>query len=67
MVFRALAHIEAGQGQLVSRNGNAFRGFADLATWIAEHLKVEGAVLDGEIACIDDQGRPGFRDLLFLF
>jgi bifunctional non-homologous end joining protein LigD len=51
--FRALAHIEAGKGKLISRNGNTFRGFADLATWIAEHLHVESAVLDGEIA---DQG-----------
>jgi hypothetical protein len=29
---------------LISRNGNVFRGFADLAAWIAEHLKVEDAV-----------------------
>src|SRR5262249_53987986 len=63
--FRALAHIENGQGKLISRNGNVFRGFADLATWIAEHLKVESAVVDGEIACVDDAGRPVFRDLLF--
>jgi ATP-dependent DNA ligase len=49
----------------VSRNGNVFRGFADLAVWIAEHLKVEDAVLDGEIACIDGEGRPVFKDLLF--
>jgi bifunctional non-homologous end joining protein LigD len=63
--FRALAQVEAGQAQLISRNGNVFRGFADLATWITEHLCVESAVLDGEIACIDDQGRPVFRDLLF--
>jgi ATP dependent DNA ligase domain len=63
--FRALAHIEAGEGKLISRNGNTFRGFTDLATWIAEHLHVEGAVLDGEIACVDDAGRPVFLDLLF--
>jgi bifunctional non-homologous end joining protein LigD len=36
-----------------------------LAAWIAEHLRVESAVLDGEIACVDDAGRPVFRDLLF--
>jgi len=42
-----------------------FRSFADLATWIAEHLRVESAVLDGEIACVDDAGRSVFRDLLF--
>jgi bifunctional non-homologous end joining protein LigD len=63
--FRALAHIQNGQGELVSRNGNVFRGFADLATWIAEHLRVENAVLDGEIACLDEAGRPTFRDLIF--
>src|SRR5262245_7092428 len=27
--------------------------------------KVESSVLDGEIACVDDAGRPVFRDLLF--
>src|SRR5215831_557755 len=63
--FRALAHIEAGKGELISRNGNVFRGFVDLGTWIAEHLRVESAVLDVEIACVDDAGRPVFRDLLF--
>ena len=63
--FRALAHIETGKGELISRNGNVFRGFADLAASIAEHLRVESAVLDGEIACVDDDGRPVFRDLLF--
>ena len=63
--FRALAHIKEGRGELVSRNGNTFRGFADLATWIAEHLRVESAVLDGEIACVDEAGCPIFRDLLF--
>jgi bifunctional non-homologous end joining protein LigD len=35
------------------------------ATWIAENVKAESAVLDGEIACVDDSGRPMFRDLLF--
>src|SRR5262249_49931465 len=63
--FRALAHIEVGKGELISRNGNVFRGFAELATWIAKHLRVKSAVLDGEIACVDDSGRPIFRDLLF--
>ncbi len=50
---------------MISRNGNVFRGFAELATWIAEHLKLEDAVLDGEIACLDENGRPIFKDLLF--
>jgi ATP dependent DNA ligase domain len=56
--FRALAHIHDGQGELISRNGNVFHGFADLAEWIAKHLRIESAVLDGEIACVDRDGRP---------
>src|SRR5436853_4131435 len=63
--FRALARIAEGKGELISRNGNVFRGFAELAAWIAEHLNVEDAVLDGEIACIDGEGRPVLKDLLF--
>jgi bifunctional non-homologous end joining protein LigD len=52
--FRALAHIQSGDGELISRKGNVFRGFADLAAWIAEHPRV-----------VDETGRPVFRDLLF--
>jgi bifunctional non-homologous end joining protein LigD len=63
--FRSLACIENGQFDLVSRNGNSFRNFKDLAQWIAENLRVENAVLDGEIACTDDSGRSIFNDLLF--
>jgi bifunctional non-homologous end joining protein LigD len=63
--FRALAHVEGDQAQLISRNGKLFRGFADLATSIAKYLRVDSAVLDGEIACVDVEGRPIYRDLLF--
>ena len=63
--FRALAYIENGQCDLVSQNGNTFRNFKALAQWIGQNLKVDNAVLDGEIACIDDSGRSVFNDLLF--
>jgi ATP-dependent DNA ligase len=36
-----------------------------LPAWIAEHLRAKSAVLDGEICCVDEGGRPNFRDLLF--
>jgi ATP-dependent DNA ligase len=42
-----------------------FRNFDDLAQWIGENLRVESAILDGEIACVDEYGRPMFQDLLF--
>jgi ATP-dependent DNA ligase len=61
---RSLAHVQANACELISRNGNPLRGFDDLTLWIGKHLSVESAVLDGEIACIDDDGRPSFRNLL---
>ena len=63
--FRALAYIENSQCDLVLRNGNTFRNFKHLAEWIGGNLRVENAVLDGEIACVDDSGRSVFNDLLF--
>jgi bifunctional non-homologous end joining protein LigD len=63
--FRALAYIENGQCDLVSRNGNTFRNFKGLAEWIGDNLRAENAVIDGEIAGIDDAGRSVFNDLLF--
>jgi len=39
--FRSLAYIETGYCDLVSRNGNTFRNFKDLAQWIGENLRVE--------------------------
>jgi bifunctional non-homologous end joining protein LigD len=63
--FRSLAYVENGQCDLISRNGNTFRNFKDLALWIGDNLRAESAVLDGEIACVDDSGRSVFNDLLF--
>jgi hypothetical protein len=64
--FRALAHIRSGQCHLVSRNGNPFASFSDLGDSIAGSLPfVQDAVLDGEIVCLDQRGRPQFKNLLF--
>ncbi len=64
--FRALAYLEDGACQLVSRNGHAFAAFAELGRSIAQSLPtVRKAVLDGEIVCVDRKGHPQFRNLLF--
>jgi bifunctional non-homologous end joining protein LigD len=63
--FRSLAYIETDKCELVSRNGNTFRNFKDLAQWIGENVRVDNAIFDGEIACVDDSGRSVFNELLF--
>ena len=63
--FRSLVRIERGVCKLVSRNGNEFKSFAVLNEAIASELKPHSAVLDGEIVCLDADGKPQFRDLLF--
>jgi bifunctional non-homologous end joining protein LigD len=63
--FRALACIENGRCRLVSRNGHRFSTFSDLEKWIEASVPTRNAVLDGEIVCVDDTGRPQFADLLF--
>jgi bifunctional non-homologous end joining protein LigD len=63
--FRALVHIEKGECKLVSRNGNQFKSFPTLAATLPAELLASSAVLDGEIVCLDDDGKSQFRDLLF--
>jgi ATP-dependent DNA ligase len=60
--FSALAVVEHGRTQLVSRNGNPFASFTDLAKNIAAGIPdTKLTVLDGEIVCLDEKGRPQFR------
>ena len=63
--FRALAEIEYGRCRLISRNGNPFASFHELAKRIGSLFPQRRAVLDGEIVCLNDQGEPQFADLLF--
>jgi len=63
--FRALARIEHGKCRLISRNRNEFKSFRALNEALSDDLKDRAVVLDGEIVCLDDAGKPEFRDLLF--
>ena len=62
--FRALAHIWDGNCELVSRKRNAYKSFQDLRDNLAK-LKVQNAVIDGELVCLDSEGRSIFNELLF--
>lgn len=61
--FRALAYISDGSCELISRNRNSYKSFAALRTNLAG-LKVKNAVLDGELVCLDAEGRSIFNELL---
>jgi bifunctional non-homologous end joining protein LigD len=61
--FRALAHISDGRCSLISRKNNVYKSFVPLREALAG-LRVQNAVLDGEIVCLDDEGRSQFNQLL---
>lgn len=62
--FRSLVRIEQGKCRLVSRKGNDFKSFRKLNESLLAELKVQSAVFDGEIVCLNEDGKPTFRDLL---
>lgn len=63
--FRALARIERGTVSLVSKSGFVYKRFQDLCEQMASAIRAEEAILDGEIVCVDAQGRPRFYSLMF--
>jgi bifunctional non-homologous end joining protein LigD len=63
--FRSLAYVQDEHTRLLSRRGNPYKSFGELGGWIGRHLKAESAVLDGEIVCLDSEGRSQFNDLLY--
>jgi bifunctional non-homologous end joining protein LigD len=63
--FRALAVIEHGRTQLISRNGHRFSSFGTLDNLISAGLPDTKAVIDGEICSLDKKGRPLFKNPLF--
>lgn len=63
--FRALAYVEGHHCRLVSRNGHRFKSWPQLAEEVAHAVRVHRIVLDGEICCLDADGRSNFNALLF--
>src|SRR5437762_13231414 len=51
--------------RLLSRKRNTFKSFPSLCEGLARDLKGRRCVLDGEIVCLDSNGKPQFRELLF--
>jgi bifunctional non-homologous end joining protein LigD len=62
--FRGLAYIDDGVCELVSRRRNRYKSLEELQNSLAK-LGVKNAIIDGEIACVDDEGPSIFNELLF--
>jgi len=60
---RAICYIQDGQVRMVSRNGNVIdRQYPELSI-LPHHIKAETAILDGEIAALNERGVPSFEQL----
>jgi bifunctional non-homologous end joining protein LigD len=60
---RALCYIDHGKQRLVTRNGNLMdRQYPELSV-LPHHVKAEQAILDAEIAALDERGAPSFERL----
>src|SRR4051812_31067072 len=63
--FRTLPYVERDDCHLVSRNGHTFKAWPQLAEEIARTLRCDSAVLDGEVCCLESDGRTNFYRLMF--
>jgi bifunctional non-homologous end joining protein LigD len=62
--FRALMYRDDHGVRLGSRKRNTYKSFASLCSAIAPTI-TQDVVLDGEIVCLDSEGRPQFNSLLY--
>ena len=63
--FRALTYLDEGRAWMVSKKGFVYKRFQELCDHVASALRAREAILDGEIVCMDAQGRSRFYDLMF--
>ncbi|HVZ59783.1 MAG TPA: DNA ligase D [Terriglobales bacterium] len=59
--FRAICYVANGKVRLRSRNDNPLDALFPELRALPEYLQAKDAVLDGEIVCLDEQGRSSFE------
>jgi bifunctional non-homologous end joining protein LigD len=60
--WRCLAYIEDRTCRLISRKQNQLKSFGPLTAALAR-LKVQNAIIDAEVVCLDAKGKSVFLDL----
>jgi bifunctional non-homologous end joining protein LigD len=62
--YRALCFIEGGKVRMLSRRGIKLdKQFATVAAALAQSVKADTAIIDGEVVALDDNGNPSFQRL----
>ncbi|MGZ4842124.1 MAG: DNA ligase D [Candidatus Angelobacter sp.] len=62
--YRALCFIDGGKVRMLSRRGNKLeKQFASVAAALAQSVKADTAIIDGEVVALDDNGNPSFQRL----
>lgn len=60
--YRSLCFIDHGKVRMLSRRGNVMEHqFPEIAKALAQSIKAERAVIDGEIVAFDENGVPSFQ------
>ena len=60
-----LAHVDGHRCRLLSRRGHLFLKWDVLCEEIAHSIRAQDAVLEGELVCLEPDGRSNFYKLLF--
>jgi bifunctional non-homologous end joining protein LigD len=62
--YRALCFVENRKVRMVSRRGtNLNKQFASVAQALAQGVKADKAIIDGEVVALDESGNPSFQRL----
>jgi bifunctional non-homologous end joining protein LigD len=62
--YRALCFIERGKVRMLSRRGIKLdKQFATVAAALAQSVKADMAIIDGEVVALDENGNPSFQRL----
>ena len=62
--FRGVAIVSAGEAAIFSKSQQPFKRFSGLSGDIQRAVRGHRVVLDGEVVCLDEDGRPDFAALM---